>query len=182
MALAVANRYARALADIAFAPGSGLDAAAALTQLRAFAQLPRDYADLKNVLLSPAVGAARKHAVVAKLGEPLGLHRLVKNFLFVLVDHRRVAMLDEIVAAFEAAVDERTGRVRAQVSSASALPVTEQLLLEQQLGTMTGKKVRCDFEVDPDLLGGVSVRVGSTIYDGSVRGRLNALKRRLSAE
>jgi len=182
MALAVANRYARALADIAFTPSSGLDPATATAQLRAFARLPREHADLRNVLLSPAVTASRKHAVVARLGEPMGLHRLVRNFLYVLVDHRRVGMLEEIVGAFEAAVDERMGRVRAQVVSAAVLPVTEQLQIEQQLGAMTGKQVRCDFEVNPDLLGGVSVRLGSTIYDGSVRGRLNALQRRLAAE
>ncbi len=180
MSLAAANRYARVLADVVLAPGSGLEAADALSQLRSFAGLMKESADLRNVLLSPAVSPARKRAVTEKLGERLALHRLVKNFLFVAIDRRRISQAPEMAEAFEAVVDERSGRVRAQVSSARELSADQRAALQVELARLTGKQVRCDFLVDPGLLGGVSVRIGSTIYDGSVRGRLAALRGRLS--
>jgi F-type H+-transporting ATPase subunit delta len=182
MSLAIANRYARALADAVLSPGSGLEAPSALAQLSDFNLLLGASSDLRNVLLSPAVPASRKRAVVAKLGEPLGLHKLIRNFRFVVIDHRRAGQLNEIVAAFELAIDERLGRVRAKVSSPTPLAGPERDSLHAQLARMTGKQVRCEFQVDPNLLGGVSVRIGSTIYDGSVRGQLESLRRRLAAE
>jgi F-type H+-transporting ATPase subunit delta len=181
MALALANRYAGALADIALDSRSGLEAKAALDQVRTFAALLKDSADLRNVLLSPAVPAARKRNVVAALGEPLKLHPLMRNFLFVVIDHRRVGNLDEIAAALETVFDQRLGRLRAEVSSAVELSASEKLMIEGELRRKTGKQVRCDFSVDPALLGGVSVRIGSTIYDGSVRGQLAAVRARLTA-
>ncbi len=181
MALAVANRYAGALADIALDPKSGLDPNAALEQIQSFAQLLRESADLRNVLLSPAVPAQRKRNVVAALGEPLHLHPLVRNFLFVVIDHRRVGTLDEMAANLEAVFDQRLGRLRAAVSSAGELSASEKLMIEGELRRKTGKQVRCDFQVNPELLGGVSVQIGSTIYDGSVRGQLAAVRARLMA-
>lgn len=182
MSLAIANRYARALADAVLAPHSGLEAPAALDQLAGFNQMLKESSDLRSVLLSPAVSGTRKRAVIAKLGEPLGLDKLVRNFLYVVIDHRRIGRMSEIAAAFQLAIDERLGRVRAQVSSPAALAGPEQEALAAQLARMTGKQVRCEFQVDPHLLGGVSVRIGSTIYDGSVRGQLDALRHRLAAE
>ncbi|MEZ5356583.1 MAG: ATP synthase F1 subunit delta [Bryobacteraceae bacterium] len=181
MALAVANRYAGALAGIALDPGSKLEPAAALEQLRSFAALLHESPDLRNVLLSPAVPAARKRNVVAALGEPLHLHPLLRNFLYVVIDHRRIDILDEMAAALETVLDQRLGRLRADVSSAGELTASEKLMIEGELRRKTGKQVRCDFHIDPELLGGVSVRVGSTIYDGSVRGQLAAVRARLMA-
>lgn len=180
MALAVANRYARALADVALSNGAGLDAASALRQVRDFAAAMKDSPELRNVLLSPAVSTPRKHAVVSKLGESLGLNKLVRNFLWVVIDHRRIGSLDEIAGALEAELDARLGRVRAEVKSAFELSQTDRETLRAELGLKTGKEVRCDFQVDPALVGGVLVRIGSTIWDGSVRGQLDALRERLS--
>ena len=179
MSLAVANRYARVLADVVLTPGSGVDPAVALGQLHQFNGLVRDSSDLKNVLLSPAVSPSRKRAVVGELGDRMGFHRFLKNFVFVVIDHRRVAQLEQIALAFETVVDERLGRVRAQVSSGAPLDAMQRAQIESALVARTGKQVRCDFSVDPDLLGGVSARIGSTIYDGSIRGHLAALRGRL---
>ncbi|MBM3738847.1 MAG: ATP synthase F1 subunit delta [Acidobacteria bacterium] len=181
MSLAVANRYARVLADVVLAPSSGLEAPAALGQLHQFNALVKESPELKNVLLSPAVSAGRKRSVAGKLAEQLGLHRLMKNFLYVAIDHRRVAQLELIALAFETVIDERLGRVRAQVSSAVELDAVKRAEIEAELARRTGKQVRCEFSVDPSLLGGVSARIGSTIYDGSVRGQLAALRGRLSS-
>lgn len=181
MSLAAANRYARALAEVVLAPGSTVDAPSALQQLRAFEGLLAESADLRNVLLSPAVPPARKRAVVSEFGQALGLARVVKNFLFVVIDHRRVNLLGTIANAFEEAVDERLGRVRADVRSALPLSDEQRAAVGERLRQLTGKEVRCEFEVEESLLGGLSARIGSKIYDGSVRGRLDVLRQRLSS-
>lgn len=180
MSLAVANRYARVLADVVLAPGSGLEAAEAISQIQQFSGLLESSADLRNILLSPAVSPARKRAVAARLADQLGMHRLLKNFLFVIIDHRRTAQTREIASSFETVIDERLGRVRAQISSATDLHPEQRAQIESELARLTGKQVRCEFLVDPALLGGVSARIGSTIYDGSVRGQLAALRGRMS--
>lgn len=180
MSLAVANRYARALSDAVMAPGSGLDPQVAVAALRDFAATLASSAELGTILSSPAVQTARKRAVVSKLCDAMGSHKLLRNFLAVVVDHRRVGSVPEIVTSFEAAVDERMGRVRAEVSSATPLNSRDEENLRAELARMTGKQVRCEFTVKPDLIGGASVRIGSTIYDGSVRGQLDAMAARLS--
>lgn len=181
MSLAVANRYARALSEAVMAPGSGLDPQAAIAGLRDFAGSLGASSELRTILTSPAVPVARKRAVMNKLCDAMSAHKLIRNFLAVVVDHRRVAAIPEMVDAFEVAVDERLGRVRAQVASAAPLDAAGQESLRAELARMSGRDVRCEFSVNPELIGGVSARIGSTIYDGSVRGQLDALAGRLSA-
>ena len=180
MALAVASRYARALADLVLDPSRGLPPEHAVAQIAAFEQLAGASRDLQGVLLSPAVTPARKRAVVERLTSQLGMSRLVRNFLFVIIDHRRTAMLTEIRAAFEALIDERTGAAEADVKSARTLGAAERDGVALSLGRMTGKRVRCKFSVEESLIGGLVARIGSTIYDGSVRGQLDALGRKLT--
>ena len=180
MAQAAASRYARALADLVLRPNSGLDPAAVSAQLKAFGETLNSYPELRGVLLSPAVATTRKRAVVSRTLEGSGIPVLVKNFLFVIIDHRRIAMLDDIAEAFEIFVDERSGVVKAAVSSARALDETQKSALAVELARLTGQKVRCEFATDPALVGGVAAKIGSRIYDGSVRGELNALRRRLA--
>ena len=181
MSLAVATRYARALADVVLAPRSAVQAPAALGQLRDFEGLLAQSADLRNVLHSPAVPPAQKRALVSQFGQMLGMSRQVMNFLFVVIDHRRVNLLGTISKAFEDAIDERLGRVRADVHSALPLTDEQRAAIGARLRELTGKEVRCEFEVDDSLLGGLSARIGSKIYDGSVRGRLDVLRQRLSS-
>jgi F-type H+-transporting ATPase subunit delta len=181
MSLAVATRYARALADVVLAPGSPVNATAALEQLKSFDGLLAESADFRNVLLSPAVQPARKRAVVAQLGGTLAFSKTILNFLYVVIDHRRVDLLGTISKAFEDVVDERLGRVRADVRSALPLTEEQRAAVNAQLRQLSGKEVRCEFEVDDSLLGGLTARIGSKIYDGSVRGRLDVLRQRLSS-
>jgi F-type H+-transporting ATPase subunit delta len=118
--------------------------------------------------------------VVRELGESLRLSTPVMNLLFVVIDHRRVSMLGSIAQAFEAALDERLGRVRAEIRSAMPLTGEQGEALLAQLRQTTGKQIRPEFITDEALLGGVTARIGSTIYDGSVRGRLETLRAQLS--
>ncbi len=182
MPLAVATRYAKALVEVVVKPDSGLDTQQAVAQLRSFEAAVRESAELRTVLLSPAVQASRKRAVVSRLARDLGISRVIRNFLFVVIDHRRIAVLGEIREAFEQALDERTGVVRADVASARELNVAQRDELADVLGRLTGKRVRMEFAVDTGLLGGVKARIGSTVYDGSVRGRMKELHRRLVSE
>ncbi len=180
MARAVASRYARALADLVFDPSAGLDAQTVAGQLELFEEVLRASPDLRIALLSPAIAPPRKRAVVARLAERLGMARLVRNFLYVLIDHRRTPLLGEIRDAFQAVVDERLGIRRAEVVSARELGDAERERVGARLSRLTGKRVFCRFAREAGLIGGLTARIGSTIYDGSVRGQLEVLRRRLA--
>jgi F-type H+-transporting ATPase subunit delta len=179
---AVATRYASALADVVTASGSGASPEQVLDQLRSFESTLRDSAALQNALLSPAVPPARKRAVIGRIADELKLSRVARNFLFVLIDHRRLAALESVLNSFEIIVDERLGFARAEVSSARELTDAQRTALSAQLERMTGKRIRMRFAVDPALIGGVVARIGSTVYDGSVRGQLDSLGRKLATE
>jgi F-type H+-transporting ATPase subunit delta len=178
---AIVTRYASALVDVITGP-KGMDAAQASQQLHAFEALLVESAELRNVLSSPAVAPARKRAVVKDLADRLGVARIVRNFLLVLTDHRRLAALAQVIDSFEIQLDERLGFVRASLLSARELDDRQKTALVDGLSRFTGKKVRARFSVQADLIGGVVAHIGSTLYDGSVRGQLNSLGRRLASE
>lgn len=178
---AVASRYANALVDVVTRAGSNA-AEATLGELQAFENLLRSSPELHNALTSPAIAPSRKRAVVGRLADELKLSRVTRNFLFVLIDHRRIASLAEIVQSFETLADERLGYARADVSSAREIPEPQRKLLNDKLERLSGKRIRARYTVDDSLIGGVVARIGSTVYDGSVRGQLNSLGKRLSTE
>jgi F-type H+-transporting ATPase subunit delta len=177
---AVATRYAHALADVVTAGGAAL--ASVPQELRSFETALHASAELQNALITPAVPASRKKAVVGKVADVLQLSRVSRNFLFVLVDKRRITSLSAILQAFDLILDERLGFARADVASARELSEPQRSALSTELARLTGKKIRMHFTVDGALIGGVVARIGSTVYDGSVRGQLQTLERRLSTE
>jgi F-type H+-transporting ATPase subunit delta len=181
MPQAVSIRYARALVDAVVAPGAAVDPRQALTELRTINGIIDGSGDLRNVLYSPAVSNSKKRAVVSRLGDTIPLSRLVRNFVFVVIDHRRTHILGDMAEAFETALDERMGVVRAEVKSAAPLTERQQADLQQELSRVAGKQVRCEFSIDPELIGGVVARIGSTVYDGSVRSQIETLRGRLVA-
>src|SRR5262249_3815115 len=130
---AVATRYANALADVVTAPGSSVRAEDILGELRSFEAALRESAALQNALVSPAVPPARKRAVVGKIADALKLSRIARNFLFVLIDRRRIAVLDSVLNSFEILLDERLGFARAEVSSARELTDAQRAALSAQL-------------------------------------------------
>jgi F-type H+-transporting ATPase subunit delta len=102
------------------------------------------------------------------------------NFLKVLLQNRRLTDLGEINRKFAETLDERAGMVLATVTTARAVPESSQDQLHAKLTGLTGKKVRVDFGTDPDLVGGVVTRIGSTVYDGSVRNQLQMIKEKMA--
>jgi F-type H+-transporting ATPase subunit delta len=177
MLSAVATRYARALADVLAAS----DPAPVLAQLREIEEIIRSSQDLRNALATPAIPPSRKRAVMARLIEPLRVPVQVRNFLFVVIDHRRVHDFASIIEAFEALADQRLGLVRADVTSAHELTEAQRSSLTIQLSRLAGKQAKPRFATDPAVMAGVVARVGSTVYDGSVRGQLERLRTKLGS-
>ena len=175
----VSLQYANALADVALEQG----AAEAVTQeLTGFAALYAESAELRNFLSSPAVTREAKHRVVEKLLARVGGSKILRNFLLVVIDHQRALFLPEIVAAFQQVIRQRQGITEAQVSSAVELNAPQKAEMKSTLERLTGKRVEATFSLEPELLGGAVVRVGDTVYDGSIRSRLNELRARLASE
>jgi F-type H+-transporting ATPase subunit delta len=172
-------QYANALADIALAQGA---AEPALKQLADFGATYAESAELRNFLASPAVSREAKHGVIEKLIARLGASKILRNFLFVIADHQRTHILPEIITAFQEVVRQRQGIAEAEISSAVELSATQKAEFARTLERITGKRVEARYSLEPTLLGGAVVRVGDTIYDGSLRNRLNTLRTRLAAE
>lgn len=177
MSLAIASRYARALADIV---SSGkLQADTVVGQLREFRALQTSSVEFRGVLASPAVPVRKKLAAAGRFADQLGFSPVLKNFINVVIGHGRIAMLGEILMSLEAQLDERRGIVRAAVTSARPLELTQRNEVEAALAKATGKRVFGEYAVDEALIGGMVARVGSRVYDGSVRGQLQAMRGRL---
>jgi F-type H+-transporting ATPase subunit delta len=172
-------QYANALADIALAQGAGEPAA---KQLNAFGAAYAQSAELRTFLASPAVTVEAKHAVLEKITGRLGASKIIRNFLFVIADHRRTQLIPEILAALQQVLQQRQGVAEAEISSAVELSATQKKELAATLARLTGKKIETKYSLDPALLGGAVVRIGDTIYDGSLRSRLNEMRSRLAAE
>jgi F-type H+-transporting ATPase subunit delta len=137
---------------------------------------------LRNALESPALNAEVKRKVIAEVAGKMGLDVAVRNFIYLVVDHRRTEVLPEIEQAFLSELNERLGIVDAEVTSAHELNDDEKRQLSTVLEQRTGKKVEARFQIDGALLGGAVVRLGSTIYDGSVRDQLKRLREQLETE
>jgi F-type H+-transporting ATPase subunit delta len=180
---AVATRYARALVDALLSPSPRATAPPeperVIEDLRGFEKALSDSRELRNVLLRPGVPMARKRAVIGKIVDAMGGTKIVRNFLYVLVDHRRISDFSNIIQAFEHIMDVRLGILQVEVRAARPLSDQQSQLLTSGLEKATGKRVWLNTTTDPSLIGGVVARVGSTVFDGSVRGRLDALERRL---
>lgn len=172
--------YAAALANAVFAPDSGITPEDAIAQLRSAETLLTQSKLLEHALLSPAVGKARKKTVVEKLATNMGLHRLIRNFLLVVVTHRRTHEIRAIRSSFESAVDARLGWVPADIASAKDLSDDQKKDIERSLGATLGKSIRATYQVDPTLIGGIRARVASREYDASVKGKLEIMRQRLA--
>ena len=175
----VANTYARAFADVVL--GAHLNADRSIAELRTIAQLLDESSDLRRVRENPAVLAEQKRQLLDVIAERDGISKQVKNLVAVLIDHRRVHFLEPIIVQLEKELDARLGFAEADITSARPLGDAEKREFEAQVGKLTGKKVRARYGQDESLLGGAVVRVGSTIYDGSVKGQLERLREAISS-
>lgn len=153
-----------------------------LQQLGDFAAAYQESPELRNLFASPAASTEAKRGVAEKIAARLGASKIVRNFLFVVIDHRRMHELPEILTTFQDVLRERQGIAEAEVFSAVALNDAQKTEMTRTLEHVTGKKIEAKFSLDRNLLGGALVRVGDTIYDGSLRNRLNGMRERLTAE
>jgi F-type H+-transporting ATPase subunit delta len=174
----VAGTYARAFADVVL--DSHLDVNRSLAELRTIASLLAASSELRRVWENPAVPAEQKRQVLDVIAGRDGISKQVRNLVAVLIDHRRTHFLEPIIQQLEKELDARLGFAEAEITSARALGDAEKREFEAQVGKLTGKKVRAQYGEDASLLGGAVVRVGSTIYDGSVKGQLERLKEAIS--
>jgi F-type H+-transporting ATPase subunit delta len=172
-------QYANALADIAVEQGA---AEAAAKQLNAFGAAFAESAELRNFLASPAVTREAKHGAIEKITARMGANKILRNLLFIIADRQRTHMLPEIIAAFQGVIRQRQGIAEAEISSAVELSPEQKTEFKKTLERLTGKQVEPKYSLDASLLGGAVVRIGDTIYDGSLRNRLNDLRARLAAE
>jgi F-type H+-transporting ATPase subunit delta len=175
----VANTYARAFADVVLS--AHLDANRAVGGLRRIESLLAESDDLRRVWENPAVPAEQKRKLLDAIVHQEGIEHHVRNLIAVLIDHRRVQFLGRIVEQLKKELDSRMGFAEAQVTSARELGDTEKRAIEARVEKVTGKKVHAHFALDAALLGGAVVRVGSTIYDGSVKGQLEKIKEAISS-
>jgi F-type H+-transporting ATPase subunit delta len=175
----VANTYARAFADVVLA--KRLNANQALGGLRRIAGLMQESTELRRVWENPAVPADQKRRLLDAIVQREGIERHVRNLVAVLIDHRRMQFLKRITEQLEKELDARLGFAEARVVSARELGDAERRVLETQISKLTGKKVRAQFGLDSSLLGGAVVRLGSTIYDGSVKGQLARIKQAINS-
>jgi F-type H+-transporting ATPase subunit delta len=170
-------RYSRALADVVFE--QKLDAQKVVGEVRAVEAALAESPALRHTWDNPAVQMPIKVKVLDAIVAKTGAGRITRNFLALLIERRRIRQLKEIRTQFEAEVNERLGIADAGVTSMRTLGDDEKRALESQVAKVTGKKIRATYSTDKSILGGSVVKVGSTVYDGSVRGQLQRLKQQL---
>src|SRR5271170_998197 len=175
----VASTYARAFADVVL--DAHLDADRSIAELRAIASLLAESSELRRVWENPAIPDEQKRRVLDVIAGRDGLSTQARNLIAVLIDHRRIPFLEPIITQLEKELDARLGFAEAQITSSRELGDAEKREFEAQVGKLTGKKVRARYGQDASLLGGAMVRVGSTIYDGSVKGQLERIKEAISS-
>ena len=175
----VTSTYARAFADVVF--DQRIDAGKALTEVQAIAQLVAASKPLREVWEAPSIPAEQKRGLLDAIVARERISRPVRNFIAVVIDHRRIKFLQSIVQQLERELNQRMGFTEAQIISARELSEPERRALETQVEKLTRRKVRARYAQDRSLLGGAVVRVGSTIYDGSVRGRLQRIRQAISS-
>lgn len=174
---AITLRYAHAFASVA--ASRHLDAAAAQQQARDFSETLKGSRELREVLMNPSIPGGQKLKVIDAIAARIGMLPQVRNFIAVIMDHQRLAELDEILSEYHEIADEQSGLTEAEIVTAHPLNGEDRAELEAQVAKVAGGRVRATYREDATLLGGAVVRIGSTVYDGSLRGQFAQLKQRL---
>ncbi len=173
----VARRYAAALADVVLENG---EAAEVQRELSDWEGLIQSNPQLQEVFRNPTVALDQKRAVLNKLIERTRPRQTTVNFLKVLLQNQRLTEVSEINRKLVEILDERAGMVAATVTTARSVSESSQQQLHEKLSSLTSKQVRLNFVTDPDLIGGLITRIGSTVYDGSVRNQLQQIKEKMA--
>jgi F-type H+-transporting ATPase subunit delta len=178
MATEYAVRYARALVDVLETSHADIEAAGG--ELGEFEAAWRESAGLRDVFLDPSIPAGKKVAILDKLNARLGMSKPVRNLLAVIVNHERMEGFEAILEEFRRMVREDLGIDKVEWTSVRPLNEDERRAVEAKVAELTGKRIEATFREDKALLGGALLRIGSTIYDGSVRGRLDGMREKLT--
>lgn len=173
----VARRYASAMADVSIEQG---EANEVKQELQDWSEILRANTNLQEVFRNPTIALDQKRAVLNKLIERARPRPTTANFLKVLLQNQRLTELPAINHKLAEILDERAGMVAATVTTARPVAESSRQSLISRLSSLTKKKVRVDFEEDPDLIGGLVTRIGSTVYDGSVRTQLHQFKDKMA--
>ena len=179
MAAAFAARYARAFADVV--ASTHLDAVALDRQFSDFLGTWDGSRELRELFINPAVPSTQKVAILDKLNAKMGLQKELRNLIAVLINNDRISDVQEVATAWRAEMQERLGIRQAEIVTARALGEQERAELVAGVGKLAGSRIEPTFKLDESIIGGTVVRIGSTVYDGSVRGRLERLKQALVA-
>ena len=174
----ITSTYARAFADVV--TGSQLDASRTVREVESLAALVAESKELREVWEAPSIPAEQKRGLLDAIAARESVSRQVRNFFAVLIDNQRIQFLAPIVKQFEEELNRRLGFAEAEITSARALTPPERKALEGKVESLTGKKVRAQYFQDPSLLGGAVVKVGSTIYDGSIKGQLEKIREQIA--
>ena len=175
----MARRYAAALADVVTQRD---EAREVQEELSAWELMMQGNPELLEVFRNPAIPYEQKRKVLDTLVARTRVRPTTANFLQVLLRNHRISELREINLRFAQELDDRRGVVVAHVTTARNVPETDRVRLADKLSNLTGRRVRLQFAVDEELLGGVVTRIGSTVYDGSVRTQLERIKLRMAGE
>lgn len=174
---AFSSRYARAFLDVI--THAKLDTAAIDTQFADFLATFDGSAELREFFVNPAVPTPQKVAILDKMNARLGMQKELRNLLAVLIDNDRIGQVHEVAEAYRIELQERLGIRQAEIVTARELGKQERAALVAEVGKLAGARIEASFRLDESILGGTVVRIGSTVYDGSVRGRLARLKEEL---
>ncbi|MCU1270167.1 MAG: synthase subcomplex delta subunit [Acidobacteriaceae bacterium] len=173
----VVSTYARAFADVVIT--NKLDPARTLAEVQQISDLVRDSKEMREVWETPSITAEQKRAVLDAIVKRARISQMVRNFIAVLIDKRRIKFLHEIVTQFGHELNQRLGFAEAEITATRELSAEERSALEADLARAVGKKIRARYAQDRAILGGAIARVGSTVYDGSVKGQLEKLRQQL---
>ena len=175
-----ANRYARALLDVAVKENA--DVRAIEAQLTDFVSLFSQYPALEKALLNPAIPVQQKRAAMEQLTTRARLASILAKLLLLLAQRDRLVLLPDLLAAYRERLLAHLKIVRAEVTTAEPLAADRTQDIERRLATATGRTVKLSTRVDPTIVGGIVTRIGSTVYDGSVTNHLRRMKQRLLSE
>ena len=174
----LSGRYASALFDLASEQGA---VTAVESDLETLKGALADSAELAHLTTNPKVSRSESEKALSAVAGHLGLSALTQNFLGVLAQNRRLPALPDVIAAFQLIAAAQRGEVSAEVASAHPLSESQLEELRNKLTARQGRTVKLTSKVDPDLLGGLVVTIGSQRIDGSIRTRLNSLAQAMKA-
>lgn len=173
----IANRYARALADVII---ERRETNEVVRELSEFGRIMNEHAQLRDVFASPVIAVERKRMILGELLSRMKLRPTSANFLQLLLANSRLHNLSHMLRALSKDLDARTNVVSAEITTAREISREEMEILRDKLKAATGKEVRLEFRTDQNIIGGVVTRIGSTVYDGSIKTQLAQMKQRLT--